>query len=126
MLASVSLIRYISGMDTWTVVFTPDARQEFFALPTDMQAQGARIVGLLETFGPQQVREPYVRHVDGKLWEMRLHGRDGIARALYFAQTGRRLCVVRVFTKKTQKTPRREIDLALRRLAEVLAHDHPV
>jgi len=37
---------------------------------------------------------------------MRLRGRDGIARALYFAKAGRRLCVVRVFVKKTQKTPR--------------------
>jgi len=47
-----------------------------------------------------------VKPLEGKLWEMRLRGRDGIARALYFAKAGRRLCVVRVFVKKTQKTPR--------------------
>jgi phage-related protein len=107
-------------MKPWTVTFTEDARLEFFALPADMQGHGARIIKLLETHGPQQVREPYVKHLDGKLWEMRLSGRDGIARALYFAQVGRRLCVVRVFVKKTQKTPRREIELASRRLAEEL------
>ena len=50
---------------------------------------------------------------------MRLKGRAGIARALYFAHSGRRLCVVRVFVKKTEKTPRAEIELALRRMAEV-------
>jgi phage-related protein len=50
----------------------------------------------------------------------------GIARALYFAKVGRRLCVVRVFVKKTRKTPRREIQLALRRAAEELANDHHV
>ena len=56
--------------------------------------------------------------VEGKLWEMRLRGRDGIARALYFAKAGRRLCVVRVFVKKTQKTPKSEIEKALRIMEE--------
>ena len=44
---------------------------------------------------------------------MRLTGRDGIARALYVTAIGRRVVVVRAFLKKTQKTPRAEIDLAL-------------
>ncbi|MYH34867.1 MAG: type II toxin-antitoxin system RelE/ParE family toxin, partial [Gammaproteobacteria bacterium] len=59
-------------------------------------------------------------HVTGPLWEMRLAGRDGIARALYVAATGRRVVVVRVFVKKTRRTPRREIDVALKRAREVL------
>jgi phage-related protein len=106
-------------MTTWAVIFTPEAEQEFRALPADMQAQGLRLIDLLQANGPQRVREPYVKPVEGKLWEMRLHGRAGIARALYFARTGRRLCVVRVFVKKTEKTPRSEIARALRRIAEV-------
>jgi phage-related protein len=48
-----------------------------------------------------------------------MKGRDGIARALYVTAVGRRAMVVRVFAKKTQKTPRREIELALRRAKEV-------
>lgn len=109
----------LPGMTTWAVIFTAEAEQEFNALPMDVRAHGAWIIELLESQGPQQVREPYVKPVEGKLWEMRLKGRAGIARALYFAQVGRRLCVVRVFVKKTEKTPRREIELALRRLAKV-------
>jgi phage-related protein len=50
---------------------------------------------------------------------MRMKGRDGIARAAYVTATGRRVVVVHVFAKKTQKTPRREIDMALRRAREV-------
>jgi phage-related protein len=50
---------------------------------------------------------------------MRLRGRDGIARALYLTGTGRRVVILRVFTKKTQKTPRREIELARQRAKEV-------
>jgi phage-related protein len=50
---------------------------------------------------------------------MRLTGRDGISGALYVTATGRRVIVVRVFIKKTQKTPVAEIELALRRAKEV-------
>lgn len=50
---------------------------------------------------------------------MRLIGRDGIARAVYVTATGKRVVIVRVFRKKTQKTPRDEIELALRRAKEV-------
>ena len=49
---------------------------------------------------------------------MRLAGRNTIARAIYFAATGRRLVVVRLFVKKSQQTPRREIALAARRMKE--------
>ena len=74
------------------------------------------IAELLESFGPHNVREPHVKPLEKKLWEMRMTGKDGIARAIYFAAEGRRLVVVRAFVKKTQKTPRREIVLALARM----------
>jgi phage-related protein len=51
---------------------------------------------------------------------MRLRGRDGISRALYVTVRDKRVVVVRVFLKKTRKTPRQEINLALRRAKEVL------
>ena len=54
-----------------------------------------------------------------RLWEMRLSGRGGIARSLYVTAIGRRVVILRTFVKKTQKTPRREIELALRRAGEV-------
>ena len=69
--------------------------------------------------GLERVRGPYVDHLQGPLWEMRLKGRDGIARAVYVAARGQRVVVVRVFVKKTQKTPRREIELALKRAKDV-------
>lgn len=50
---------------------------------------------------------------------MRLTGRDGISRALYVTTQYRRVVVVRVFVKKTRRTPRREIELALKRAEEV-------
>jgi phage-related protein len=65
------------------------------------------------------VREPYVKHLEGLLWEMRMKGKDGIARAAYVTAKGRRVVVVHVLTKKTQKTPRRDVETALRRAKEV-------
>ena len=89
------------------------------AFPKDIRGSFERIVTLIESNGIEHVHEPYVKHLEGKLWEMRLKGRDGIARAAYVTATGKRVVVVHVFGKKTQKTPRREIDLALERAKEV-------
>ena len=88
-------------------------------LPTDMRAKLVRISNLIESKGLPQVKEPYVKHLQGKLWEIRVKGRDGIARGIYVTATGRRVVIVRVFIKKNQKTPRTEINLALSRAQEV-------
>jgi len=48
-----------------------------------------------------------------------MRGKDGISRAFYVAVNGQRVVVVRVFVKKTQKTPNREIELALKRAKEI-------
>ena len=55
-----------------------------------------------------------------RLWEMRMKGRDGISRAIYVVASGQRVIVVRAFIKKSQRTPEREIELALRRARGVL------
>ncbi len=74
---------------------------------------------LIREHGLEKVREPYVKHLDDKLWEMRLMGRDGIARAIYVTASGRRIVVLRTFVKKTEKTPKRELDLARERAKEL-------
>lgn len=105
---------------TWTVeILNDEVAGELDALPADMRAKLEHIVRLIGAFGLEHVREPHVKHLEGRLWEMRLTGRDGIARALYLTATGKRVVIVRAFRKKTQKTPRREIELALKR-AETL------
>jgi phage-related protein len=105
---------------TWSFVFVnAEAKSELDALPADTRASFERIMKLVQAFGLERVHEPYIKHIEGRIWEMRLRGRDGIARALYVTATGRRVVILRVFTKKTQKTPRREIELARRRVEEV-------
>jgi phage-related protein len=105
----------------WSVEMLNETVQaEIDALPADMQAKFLQIVGMIREFSLANVGHPYVKHVRGKLWEMRLKGRDGISRALYVTAIGRRVVVVRAFVKKTQETPESEINLALRRAREVL------
>ena len=103
-------------MSRWTVEVIPKAEKEIKALADDLQARFLHVSEMLEVLGPHRVSEPHVKKLQGKLWEMRLKGKDGIARAIYFSATGRRLVVVRVFVKKTQKTPNHEIDLAMKRM----------
>lgn len=104
----------------WTVVFLDDGVEAALsAMPADIQASFRRIVELIGSHGLERMREPYVKHLEGPLWEMRMKGKDGIARAAYVTATGRRVVVVHVFPKKTQKRPRREIKKALRRAKEV-------
>ena len=88
---------------------------ELEALPEDMRARLSRIANLIEEVGLEHVAEPHVKRLEGRLWEMRLSGRSGISRALYVTAAGRRVVIVRVFVKKTERTPRREIELALSR-----------
>jgi phage-related protein len=104
----------------WRVEFLDDGVEAALeALPVDIRASFLRISRLIESEGIHKLREPYVKHLEGPVWEMRMKGRDGIARAAYVTATGQRVVVVHVFPKKTQKTPRREIETALRRAKEV-------
>ena len=84
-----------------------------------MQARFLRISELLESFGPQRVGLPHVRPLGEKLWEMRLSGKEGIGRAIYTAAAGGGWSYFHAFMKKTQKTPRRAVNLALKRLKEL-------
>ena len=105
----------------WSVETLNDiVDRELDALPADMRARFVRISELIAAVGLDRVREPYVKHVQGPLWEIRMTGRDGAARGLYVTVRGRRVVVVRMFVKKTRKTPHGEIRLALQRAREVL------
>jgi phage-related protein len=104
----------------WTVVVhSPTVQAELEALPADIRARFSRYVALIETQGLEGLRQPHVKHLEGRLREMRLIGRDGIARVIYVTASGKRVVVVRAFVKKTQRTPRRELDLARQRAREM-------
>jgi phage-related protein len=104
----------------WSVEFLNEVvEEEFRLLPKDIQARFVRISELIEAYGIEHVGMPHVRHLDGKLWEMRAKGKAGISRGIYVAISDRRVVILRIFVKKTEKTPRSEILLALDRMKEL-------
>jgi phage-related protein len=92
---------------------------EVKALPADMQARFLRFADIIEHAGFEGLPRDSVKHLEGKLWELRMTGRDGISRAIYVTASGHRVVVVRVFVKKAQRTPPRELEIARQRAKEV-------
>ena len=111
----------MNSQRSWTIsVLNKIVEDEIDALPRDIQAKLLRIIAMIEQLGLEGMREPYVKPLQKPLWEMRMIGRDGIARAIYVTASDKRVVIVRAFRKKTQKTPLSEIELALRRAEDVI------
>jgi phage-related protein len=103
----------------WPVEYLPAAAEERAALPADMRARLARMSEVIEENGLSSLPRDWVKPLGDKLWELRITGKDGIARAIYLTATGQRVVIVRIFIKKTQKTPQRELELARQRAKEL-------
>jgi phage-related protein len=53
---------------------------------------------------------PHVKHIDGKLYELRVSKE----RVFFFQKSGGTITMLSHFTKKTRKTPKKELDRAIR------------
>ena len=106
----------------WTIVAYDEAGTNpagAFIEGLDAKTQ-ARLAWSVEQLRTRNVlaREPLVRHIDGKIWELREESNTNIYRILYFAAVGRRFVLLHAFQKRTRKTPRREIVIAQQRLQD--------
>jgi phage-related protein len=104
----------------WTVeTLNTAVDAEIAALPKDLRARLVRTSMLIESVGLERVPRETVKHLEGKLWEIRIKAVSGISRAIYVTARDQRVVIVRVFIKKSQKTPQRELELARERAKEV-------
>lgn len=103
----------------WTVETLEIVDDEIEALPPDLQARLIRLMEMVENIGLQKMREPHVKHLEGKLWELRAQSTEGIARGLYVTARGRRVVMLHVFVKRSQKTPSRALEVARERMKQV-------
>jgi phage-related protein len=71
-------------------------------------------------YGPLYLRMPAARPLERGLWELRLKGKNRIGRTIYFIVQGERVILLRAFIKKTQKTPRKEIEIAWERAKRMM------
>ena len=101
----------------FTLVLHDEAAEEVKALPLPMRAKLDYLMAKLKT-NPTALREPHSKPVRDGIFELRTMGGD-IARGLYAYRKGQTIYLLRVFVKKTQKTPNSEIEIAKRRLEEM-------
>ena len=107
----------------WSIdYYRPRVEQFVLNLPRGLLARYLQLTDLMMDFGPH-LGMPHTRAMGDGLLELRVKGREGIARIFYCSLVGHRIVMLHAFIKKTQKTPKTELDTARRRLKEVLADD---
>jgi phage-related protein len=84
----------------------------------DSRIKAGKIQDYIKTLRVYGTRagEPYVKHLDGEIWELRPI-RD---RVLFAAWDGKGFILLHYFMKKTTKTPKREIDRAKKNLVDYM------
>lgn len=92
--------------------------KELDGLPVGIRASCRRIMGLMIEYGPE-LGMPLTRYMEDGIWEIRAHGKEGIGRAFYMTVKNKRIIILHSFVKKTQKTPRHELEIAIRRKKEM-------
>ena len=107
----------------WSIAYDNQTiEQTVLRLPPGLLARYVRLTDLMLEFGPN-LGIPHTRAMGEGLFELRFKGQGGIARVFYGTVVQRRIVMLHVFIKKSQKTPKRELDIAKRRLQEVLRDD---
>ena len=104
----------------WTVETVSAVDAEIEALPVKLRARLIRLLETVENIGLEALRAPHVKHLDGKLWELRVRADGGIARWIYVTAAERRVVVLYVFAKKSRKTPLHALATARERMKQVM------
>lgn len=107
----------------WSIqYYSETVESEVLALPPGLLARYLRLTDLMLEFGPN-LGMPHTRSMGDRLFELRVKGKEGIARVFYCTLIGERIVMLHSFVKKTQKTPNRELKVARRRLKEVIDNE---
>lgn len=87
------------------------AKDFLLSLDKKMRAKLLGILDILEERG-NQLREPYSKPLRNGIFEIRAKVGSNITRVLYFFYYNGRIILTNGFVKKTQETPKREIEIA--------------
>jgi phage-related protein len=103
----------------WHITFYNEkVEQETLNFPPGILANFLHIAEMIEEFGPA-LGKPYTASMGGGLFEIRSKGKEGIGRSLYCMVRGKEIIILHSFIKKSQKTPKKELNLAKKRMKEV-------
>ena len=87
-------------------------------LPSGLSARYFHLTELMIEFG-SNLGEPHTKSMSTGLFELRVKGKEGIARVFYCTKVGKRIIMLHGYIKKSQKTPKKELRKAERRYKEV-------
>lgn len=102
--------------------YSDSVEEDILALPDTLAARYVVLTRRMVAIGPN-LGEPHTKSMKEGLLELRLKGAEGIARVFYCTQVGRRIVMLHSFVKKTNRTPLRELEIAMNRMKEV-KHGH--
>lgn len=103
----------------WQITFyNKKVEQTTLDFPPGILANFLHIAEMIEEYGPA-LGKPYTASMGKGLFEIRSKGKEGIGRSLYCMVKGREIIILHSFIKKSQKTPKKELDLAKKRMKEV-------
>ncbi len=108
----------ISVMNWAIEFFNEDVEKETLQLPAKILAKMLHIFELIELMGAK-LGEPYTKPLKDGLFEVRAKAREGIGRSIYCYQKGNKIIILHSFVKKDQKTPKKALDIALKRKKEL-------
>ncbi len=80
-------------------------------MPAGFVARFLRYAERMELYGPD-LGMPHTRAMGEGLFELRLKVAEGIVRVFYCTLVGRRIVMLHQFIKKSEKTPRKELEIA--------------
>lgn len=83
------------------------------SLNEKMRAKAAKEIHILSEYG-NRLREPYSKHIQEGIFELRIKFASDISRIFYFFFDGNKIILTNGFIKKTQKTPKEEIEKAIK------------
>ena len=95
---------------------------ELDAWPVGLRARFRALSLRMEEYGPN-LGMPHTRALGNGLFEIRTKAEEGIGRVFFCTMVGRKIVILHSFIKKTDKTPKRELDIALTRQKEVVNNE---
>ncbi len=107
----------------WSIeYYNSEVEESILDLPDGLLSRYLRLADLMLDFG-SNLGMPHTQSMGNGLFELRIKGKEGIARAFFCTKIEKKIIVLHVFVKKTQKTPKKELKLANARMLEVNSHD---
>ena len=98
--------------------FNTDVENKILSLPDGLLARYLKLTDMMIVHG-SNLGLPHTKSLNDGLLELRLKSKEGIARVFYCTKVGKNIVMLHSFVKKSQKIPKKEIDIAIKRLREV-------